>query len=158
MGNSLSPTLANIFMRKLVKGIVTPRNLPFYDRYVDDCFTKRKTDAPYQLLESLNSYHPNIQFTVEKEPTRFLDTAFTVKEGKFSTSFYKKPGKQQVHWKSAIPKKWKKNTITGALHRAKRITSDWQSEVQTIKQSFVNSGYLPKFVQDTINEFEEGDE
>ena len=154
LGNPLSPTLANIFMCELEMDIVTPRNIPFYDRYVDDCFTKRKTDVPDQLLESLNSYHPNIQFTVEKEPTHFLDTAFTVKGRKFSTSVYKKPSKQQVHWKSAVAKKWKKNTITGALHRAKRIISDWQSEVKTIKQSFENSGYPPKFVQGRINEFE----
>ena len=40
------------------------------------------------------------------------------------------------------------------VHRAKRIASDWQSEVQNITQSFVNSGYPPKFVHDTIKEIE----
>ena len=49
MGNPLSPTLANIFMCKLEEEVVTPHHLPFYDRYKDDCFTKRKTNAPENL-------------------------------------------------------------------------------------------------------------
>ena len=100
MGNPLSPTLANIFMCKLEADVVTPLNLPFYNRYVDDCCTKRKANALDILLENLNSYHPNIKFTVEENPDHFLDTAFT----------HQKPGKLQVHWKSAIPHKWKRNT------------------------------------------------
>ena len=92
MGNPLSPTLANIFMCKLEKDIVTPKHLPFYDRYVDDCFTKRKRNEPDHLLTSLNSYHPNINFTVE-ERNHFFDTAFEFKVDKFITSLYKKPGK-----------------------------------------------------------------
>ena len=51
MGNSLSPTLANILMRKLEEDAVTPHNFPFYDRNVDDCFTKKKTNAPDNLLK-----------------------------------------------------------------------------------------------------------
>ena len=42
MGNPLSPVLANIFMAKLESDVVRPSNPPFYDRYVDDCFSKRK--------------------------------------------------------------------------------------------------------------------
>ena len=76
MGNPLSPTLANIFMCKLEADVVTPLNLPFYNRYVDDCCTKRKANAPDILLENLNSYHPNIKFTVEENPDHILDTAF----------------------------------------------------------------------------------
>ena len=53
-----------IFMCKLEADVVTPVNLPFYNRYVDDCCTKRKANAPDILLENLNSYHPNIKFTV----------------------------------------------------------------------------------------------
>ena len=50
--------------------------------------------------------------------------------------------------------KWKTSTIAGALHQAKKITSERQSEVQNITQSFVNSGYPPKCVHDSIKEFE----
>ena len=123
MGNPLSPTVANIFMCKLEEDVVTPCNLLFYDRYVDDCFTKRKANTPDNLLEMLNSYHPNIKFTVEENPDHFLDTSFSYQEANDTTKVYQKPGKLQVHWKSAIPERWKRNTILGALHRAKRIAS-----------------------------------
>ena len=63
MGNPLSSTLANIFMCKLEEVVVTAHNLPLYDWYMDDCFTKQKTNTPDNLLEKLNSYHPNIKFT-----------------------------------------------------------------------------------------------
>ena len=74
MGNPLSPSLAKIFMCKL-EDVVTPQNLPFYDRYMDDCITKRKTNmnAPDTLLETLNSYHPR------ENPDHFLDTSFKQK-------------------------------------------------------------------------------
>jgi len=75
IGNPLSPTLANIFICKLEEDVVTPHNFPFYDWYVDDCFTKRKTNAPNNLLEKLNNYHPIIKFTVEENPDHFLDTS-----------------------------------------------------------------------------------
>ena len=38
----LSPVLANIFMAKLEADVVRPFNPPFYDRYVGDCFSKKK--------------------------------------------------------------------------------------------------------------------
>ena len=77
MGNPLSPVLANIFMAKLEADVVRPFNPPFYDRYVDDCFSKKKKDEPDALFERLNCYHPNIVFTDEENPGHFLDTAFS---------------------------------------------------------------------------------
>ena len=75
MGNPLSPVLANIFMAKLESDVVRPYNPLFYERYVDDCFSKRKKGKPDDLLDHLNSYHPNIVFTVKENPDHFLDTA-----------------------------------------------------------------------------------
>ena len=154
MGNPVSPTLANIVMCKLEEDVVTPKNLPFHDGYVHDCFTKRKTNAPDTLLENLNSYHPNTKFTVEEDPDHFLDTSFEYKDGKLITKVYQKPGKLQVHWKSAIPERWKRNTILRTLHRAKQIATNWQEEVKTIRQSFIKSRYPAKFVNDVIQDFD----
>ena len=66
MGNPLSPVLANVFMAKLEADVVRPFNPPFYDRYVDDCFSKKKKAGPDALFVRLNRYHPNIVFTVEE--------------------------------------------------------------------------------------------
>ena len=74
MGNPLSPVLANIFMSKLEDDIVSPNAPSLYHRYVDDCIAKRKKGQPDELLEELNSYHPNIKFTVQDNPSHFLDT------------------------------------------------------------------------------------
>lgn len=73
MGNPLSPVLANIFMAKLEADVVQPFNPPFYDRYVDDCFStsKKKKDEPDALFERLNHDHHNIVFTVDENPAAF---------------------------------------------------------------------------------------
>ena len=74
---ALSAVLANIFMVKVEADVVRPFNPPFYDRSVDDCFSKKKKDKPDALYERLNRYHSNIVFTVEENPDHFLDTAFS---------------------------------------------------------------------------------
>ena len=116
--------------------------------------------TPYSLLENLNSYQPNIKFTVKENPDHFLDSSLKQKYGNFITRVYQKPAKPQVHWKSAIPERWKRNTILRALHRAKRIATNWKEEVKTIKQLFIKSGYPAKFVNGVIHDFENqrGDE
>ena len=54
MGNPLSPVLANIFMSKLEADVVRPFNPTFYDRYVDDCFSKkRKRKLKRKIIEGL---------------------------------------------------------------------------------------------------------
>ena len=152
MGNPLSPVLANIFMAKLGADVVRPFNPPFYDRYVDDCFSMKKKDEPDALFERLNRYHPNIVFTVEENPDHFLDTAFSYTY-KFNGSVFKKPGKLPTHWKSEVPTKWKRNCISGALHRSKRISTDFDKDIKTLETSFINAGYLKRFISHTINNF-----
>lgn len=100
-------------LQSLEDEVVTPGNLPFCDRWVDNCFTKRKTNPLDTLLENLNSYH---------------HTSFEYKEGhssqkstKKTRNEKKKTGKEQVHWKSVIPERCKRNTILHVLHHAKQI-------------------------------------
>ena len=112
MGNPLSPVVANIFMSKLEADVVRPYNPTFYDRYVDDCFSKKRKDEPDKLLDRLNNYHPNINFTVEENPDHFLDTAFTYGNDGFDCKVYKKPGKLPTHWTSEVPIKWKRNCVS----------------------------------------------
>ena len=78
-------------------------NPPLYYRYVDDCLSKRKTDSIDHLQQSLNSYRPNIHFTVEENPDHFLDTTIKQKGSTFTKSIEEKPGKLPVHFKSSTP-------------------------------------------------------
>ena len=153
MGNPLSPVLANIFMAKLEADVVRPSNPPFYYSYVDDCFSKREKNQPDHLFDLLNNYHPNIKFTCEENPDHFLDTAFHNQNGTFNCKVYRKPGKLPIHWKSQTPKKWKRNCIIGALHRAKRISTNFYQEIKVIEQTFQRAGYPKRFVSATVNNF-----
>ena len=109
---------------------------------------KKKPD----LLERLNSYHPKNIFTVKENPDYFLNTAFTY-DDKFNCRVYKKPGKLPTHWKSEIPTKWKRNCVTGALHRAKRISSNFDDDIKILETTFLNVGYPKHFISHTVNSF-----
>ena len=123
MGNPLSPVLANIFMSKLETDLVQPLKPAFYDRYIDDCFSKRKKNAPDELFEQINIYHPNSKFIVEESPARLL---VHTPDDKFKWSvLYKKPSRFPTHWRSEIPIKWKRNFILGDLYKGKCISTNF---------------------------------
>ena len=67
MGSPLGQVLAGIIMVKLENTMI-PRlsnHLYLWRRYVDDTFTFLKEESITFVLEQLNSYHPNLQFTYE---------------------------------------------------------------------------------------------
>ena len=116
-------------------------------------FFKKKKHKPDQFLDQLNSYHPNIEFTFEENPDHFPDTAIHVFELRFTFSVYSKPGKIRINWNSAVPISRKRHTITGVLHRSKRIATDFKSAAENIKNRFLNSGYPKKFIEKFSKEY-----
>ena len=52
----------SLLTSKLETDVVRPFNSPFYDRHVDDIFSKRKQDEPDHLLKQLNNFHPKHPF------------------------------------------------------------------------------------------------
>ena len=70
----LSVTFSNIYLTKLERDTVTPMKPIFYRRYVDGYINRRDKNARDTLFESLNNYHKKIKFTIEKDPSKFLDT------------------------------------------------------------------------------------
>ena len=115
------------------------------------------TNQIYTLFDALNSYHPYIKFTQEQNPKRFLDMQIIkenngVKTQVFVISMY------PVHWSLKVPFCYKKNTINGELHRAKKISSNFQSEIARIKAKFLNAGFPHKVIESTINNFNNVDE
>ena len=64
------------------------------------------------------------------------------------TKVYNKSKKLSVHWSSKILTKYKRDAITGELHRAKRIANDFNFKVNRItKRLFLSIGF-PKFHQE----------
>ena len=64
----MSAVFSVIYLSKMEEDIVAPMKPHFYKRYVDNTYIRRKKNKPD------SSYYPNIILTVEKNPTKFLDT------------------------------------------------------------------------------------
>ena len=128
MGGPLSVTFANIFLTKLEKDEVKPMNPKFYKRFVDDVINRRYVDQKDELFTRLNSYHQNIKFTIEENPSKYLDTEITKENNSIKTSVYRKPNKYTAHWKSKVPKRYKRNAINGDLYRSHRISTNFNDE------------------------------
>ena len=132
MGESLSVTLADIHMIRTEKDIVTPLNPIFYKRCVDDIYNRRKKGVHDNLYERLDNYHPNIKLTKEINPNKFLDTEIIDNKEATDTKAYRK-AKPPVPWASNIPKMYQRNTINTDLYSAKRIASNLDNELVTIR-------------------------
>ena len=63
-----------------------------------------------------------------------------------------------VHWSWKVPFRYKKNAINGELYRAKKMFSNFQSEVARIKAKVLNAGFPHKVIESTINNFNNVDE
>ena len=154
MGSPLSVDISGVFMSKLEKEVVYPENPILFRRFVDDVFRRKKKDEEDTLLTKLNSYHPKIRFTVEKNLSKFLDTKLVLDEGKYKTSVSRNK-KIPTHWSTQIPKKIKRNTVTNDLHRAKKICSNFDEELKIIRDKYDKASYPPKLVDSVIKSFEE---
>ena len=85
MGGPLSVTFSDIYMTKMERDVLHPFNPIFYRRYVDDIYNRRKIDKKDDLYEALNKYHKTIKLTVEKSPSKFLDTKLLINNGIYET-------------------------------------------------------------------------
>ena len=150
----MSGDFADIFMNKLERDVVIPRNPILYGRYVDDTYNRRKKSVPDELFEALNSYNPNIRCTIVVNPSHFLDTNIQHENGEVSTSVHVKENNIPVFWSSKVPKRYKRNAINGDLHRASKIASDFDTEVIRIKEKYKNVGFPVKFVEAVIRDFQ----
>ena len=78
MVSNLSPVLANIAMQYIETTALSTFNnsVKLWKRYVDDTFVIIKKQLIDDLHRHINSIHPGIQFTIEKEQNHsisFLD-------------------------------------------------------------------------------------
>ena len=146
MGSPLGPSLANIFMCILEQRYLDECPSEFkpilYRRYVDDtfCLFRSRSDIE-KFLDHINSYHPNIKFTVELEMDNtlpFLDVSVTHDQNSFSTSLYRKKTFTGLYtdFGTLSPNKYKVNLIRVLVYRAFHICStyaNFHEEVVRIK-------------------------
>ena len=150
MGSPPGRALANIFVGYYESKLFQiTSNSEMYYRCMDDTFVVfRNEDECDLFLNSLNSLHPSLRFTFEKESNLalpFLDVLVEKSLSKFITSIYRKltfTG-QYLHWNSFSPRKLKTNLILALTHRALAICSHEKlpSELDKIKFILLTNGY-----------------
>ena len=118
MRSPLGPVFAGIIMVELENSIVPKlhSHLQFWKRYADDTFTIVKEGSISHVLQQLNSFHPNIQFTFEIESSGripFLEFLIIRKKSKIETTVYRKSTDTGIYlnWFSFAPNTWKRGTL-----------------------------------------------
>jgi hypothetical protein len=171
MGSPLGPTFAEMFMAHFEEkymDAIKEHGVVLWLRFVDDILLFFKDiSKSTELLEYLNSKHPNIKFTEEKETIAetethelpFLDVLVSRNsETGIQTSVYRKKTftGTYLHWTSLTPRDYKIGLINCLLDRAYRICSTEQAlkkEVVKLKQILYKNEYPPKVVTNTIQKF-----
>ena len=150
MGSPLGPALANIFVGYYENKLFASNSKTFlYQRYVDDIFSIFATETQCdQFFAVLNSLHPSLRFTVEKEKDGvlpFLDVKVEKSSNEFLTSVYRKPTFTGLYtnWNSFEPTKRKTNLVGTLVHRALKICSKskLQEELNQIRSILQQNDY-----------------
>ena len=166
MGSPLGPTFANIFIASLEEAILnsTPSHFKpvFFKRYVDDTFALFKHESEAELfLDFINSLHPNIKYTLEKETNgklAFLDLLVSRGSDGFNTEVYRKQTFTGLglNFYSFCDGKFKKNCISTLLYRAFHYANTWpdfHKELEFLKRFFINNCFPEFFTNRIIKNF-----
>ena len=140
MGGPISVVFTDIYMCRMEDDVVAPLKLIFYKRYVDDTYVRKK-NATDELFEKFNTYPDNIKLTIEENPTKSLDTETVRHNSDNITKVYTRSNTFPVHWGSKIPLRYKCNIITGELHRANKIASNFSNKTKRKKIKHLSAGF-----------------
>ena len=165
MGSPLGPVFANIFLCHHEDDWV--QNCPFkpslYNRYVDDTFWLLPSDCDIPaLMNYMNSRHPNMHFTCERERNDCLHfigvtishTSLPFDSHGYTTSLYRKPTSTPLltNFNSFTPFSYRISVLKCLLHRAFHICSTWTSfhlEVDFIRNLLLRNCF-PSWVIDRV--------
>ena len=90
MGGPLSVTFSDIYMVKMQNDAVIPDLSMTFCRFIEDIYSRWKL-WDNVLFDQLNNYHPNIELSIELNPSNVLDTKLTNINGAY---------KFNIHWKN----------------------------------------------------------
>lgn len=164
MGNLLSPLSAELFMNNFelkIKEHPYFKLFKFWYKYVDDVLalflgTKRQLNT---FLNFINSLHSKIGFTMEFEENNkinFLDLTIKKHQNKLKFEIFHKPTHIDtvIHNSSAHPFANKLAAFHSYIHRLINVPlsdSDFQKELNIIKQIAVNNGYVPSLIEQILS-------
>ena len=155
MGRPLEPLLAAVFLvmieRKVHENIA--KAFP-YKRYVDDILIFTDNDYFNTFLQLLNSTHPNLSVSHEKETNdcfNFLDIKMKKRrDGTSQRSVYRKAtcSGQYLQFFSFASMAYKRELVKTLYHRTRTICSSdtLRKEEQFLKVTLMHNGHPEKFI------------
>ncbi len=125
MGSSLAPILVERVIEDIVDRAINDMNLStdFWKTYVDDHLTSIPKEVAEDLKAQLNSYNPNVQFTMEVQKDdnsiEFLDTTVFNEGESLKTKWYHKPiaSNRLLNYYSQHPTSMVTNTAKSFIRR-----------------------------------------
>ena len=150
MGSPLSPIVADITLQDLECRVLEtlPFSFPFYFRYVDDIALAAPISALKIILDSFNSVHPRIQFTLEEgvdNRLNFLDVSMFIRDKHIEFDWYHKSTfcGRYLNFESQHPLCHKKGTIIGLIDRAVRLSHPrfHQKNLTMVVSMLLDNGY-----------------
>lgn len=162
MGSSLASILVECVIEEIVRLTLSILHFipDFWFIYVDDHLTSIPKHLIAHVLAILNSYHPDIQFTVEiqddtSHSINFLDTTVFNIDGKISTNWYHKPiaSNRLINFYSAHPKKMIINTATSFARRVLTLSHrrfHTENKVR-IREILVKNNFPPNVISSVTN-------
>ncbi|UYV80784.1 hypothetical protein LAZ67_19001731 [Cordylochernes scorpioides] len=156
MGSPLSSPLAEIVMANIdhwVQQQIAP-GIHIWRRYIDDIFCICDTGQETNILNSLNSYHPEISFTLELENRSvlpYLDILVIRTASHYHTTVYHKVNNPTFYtdYKSSCPLSHKINTVRTLTKRLSTHCSlplFRTIEFSLIIKQLARSQYPPHFI------------
>lgn len=155
MGSPISPILATIILDHLLDIVIPklPFKFPFIYKYVDDIICAIPSDNIQVTLTAFNSFHKNLQFTIEQEINNsvpFLDTKLIrLNDNKIILDWYQKDtaSSRFLNFHSNHPKNQKFNTVIAMKNRIIHISHEnfLQLNLKKLFNIFLNNGY-PKHI------------
>ncbi|UYV69834.1 hypothetical protein LAZ67_7000922, partial [Cordylochernes scorpioides] len=157
MGSPLSLTVSEIVLLTIDEWINSRENLGIkkWRRYIDDIYCEYHLGADQTILDTLNSYHPEIKFTIEREENHtlpYLDALIFRNRNNFQTTvYYKDTAKPSyIPFNSYSPVSYKISvvkTLIKRLHTHCSLRALKEKEKENIYNNLRTFGYPPDFIR-----------
>ena len=150
IGSRISGLLATMFMNEIERRLVPELPLALYTRYVDDTFIlTRNGDDARTILQSFNSSHPQLTFTMEEAVNKrlnLLDFSIETTENGLKIGFYRKEARSDIfiNSKTALPTSMKEQIVKNERQRiADRCDSNTEKkrELAKFQQRLERNGF-----------------
>lgn len=129
-------------------------------KYVDDLFCIVSEYEVDNILATLNNFHPNIKFTIEKErdfKLSYLDTLIVRKGEKLTVDWYQKPTSSGriINYHSKHPRSMIMNTARNLIRRVLTIsdTEFHKKNKERVKKILVDNNFPNELTNRLIREY-----